>query len=183
MTEMNAQELKQAIAKALERLTYRERIFLGLYFGLEDGRAHDYAEIGKVFHIGRERARQIVERGLKRMSRFQETWSLYQFLEPDKGEEYIVPKNYIKQLRHFKLDSIKGNLDIEGVANTMNVSTHTIRQWMKRGKFPKPDVIAEGKKQYPVQGWSRILIRAWLKLNPNTKRYRRQQKQYTTSVD
>lgn len=52
--------LRQNIDKALGILTEKERTIIRLRFGLvEDGRSRTLEEVGKVFHITRERVRQI----------------------------------------------------------------------------------------------------------------------------
>ncbi len=43
----------------LASLTERERKVLQLRFGLDDGRSRTLLEVGKAFHISRERVRQI----------------------------------------------------------------------------------------------------------------------------
>jgi RNA polymerase primary sigma factor len=57
--EANHRLLKDQIGKVLASLTERERKVLQLRFGLEDGRSRTLLEVGKEFHITRERVRQI----------------------------------------------------------------------------------------------------------------------------
>ncbi|MGD0896358.1 MAG: sigma-70 family RNA polymerase sigma factor [Thermoguttaceae bacterium] len=59
LTESNHQMLKSRITDVLESLDYRQREILRLRYGLADGCGHTLEEVGKVFSITRERARQI----------------------------------------------------------------------------------------------------------------------------
>jgi RNA polymerase primary sigma factor len=65
LTEMNHQMLTSRIADVLQSLDYREREILRLRFGLADGLGHTLEEVGKIFSITRERARQIEHEALR----------------------------------------------------------------------------------------------------------------------
>jgi DNA-binding CsgD family transcriptional regulator len=64
-------------------MTPREHRIANLYFGLDGGETMTYDQIGELFGISRERARQILRRGLKRIyysraGRFlEEMWGVY----------------------------------------------------------------------------------------------------------
>jgi RNA polymerase primary sigma factor len=62
-----SQLLKEQVAAVLESLTGRERRVLQLRFGLEDGRARTLEEVGKEFHVTRERIRQIEATALRKL--------------------------------------------------------------------------------------------------------------------
>jgi len=51
----------------LESLTERERKVLQLRFGLDDGRSRTLEEVGKEFHVTRERIRQIEAKALRKL--------------------------------------------------------------------------------------------------------------------
>ena len=51
----------------LESLTDRERKVLQLRFGLDDGRSRTLEEVGKEFHVTRERIRQIEAKALRKL--------------------------------------------------------------------------------------------------------------------
>ncbi|MGH2480363.1 MAG: RNA polymerase sigma factor RpoD, partial [Ktedonobacteraceae bacterium] len=53
------QLLKEQVEDVLDSLTERERKVLQLRFGLDDGRSRTLEEVGKEFHVTRERIRQI----------------------------------------------------------------------------------------------------------------------------
>lgn len=60
--------LRQNIDKALGILTEKERKVIQLRFGLvEDGRSRTLEEVGKVFHVTRERVRQIEAKALRKL--------------------------------------------------------------------------------------------------------------------
>ena len=52
---------------ALDSLTERERKVLQLRFGLDDGRSRTLEEVGKEFHVTRERIRQIETKALRKL--------------------------------------------------------------------------------------------------------------------
>lgn len=60
--------LRQNIDKALGVLTEKERMIIRLRFGLvEDGRSRTLEEVGKAFHVTRERVRQIEAKALRKL--------------------------------------------------------------------------------------------------------------------
>src|SRR5450756_143915 len=61
------QLLKEQVEAVLDSLTGRERRVLQLRFGLEDGRARTLEEVGKEFHLTRERIRQIETEALRKL--------------------------------------------------------------------------------------------------------------------
>jgi len=61
------QLLKEQVEDVLDSLTERERKVLQLRFGLDDGRARTLEEVGKEFHVTRERIRQIEAKALRKL--------------------------------------------------------------------------------------------------------------------
>jgi len=61
------QLLKEQIEDVLDSLTERERKVLQLRFGLDGGRSRSLEEVGKEFHVTRERIRQIEEKALHKL--------------------------------------------------------------------------------------------------------------------
>ena len=59
--------LKEQIEDVLASLNERERQVLRLRFGLDDGRSHTLEEVGKEFHVTRERIRQIESKALRKL--------------------------------------------------------------------------------------------------------------------
>jgi len=59
--------LQDQIAKLLDTLTEREQRVLILRFGLKDGRTRTLEEVGKEFHVTRERIRQIEAKALRKL--------------------------------------------------------------------------------------------------------------------
>ena len=59
--------LREQLMEALETLTEREQKVLRLRFGLDDGRPRTLEEVGKVFHVTRERIRQIEAKALRKL--------------------------------------------------------------------------------------------------------------------
>lgn len=87
--------LKQEVKRALKRLTPREAEILALRFGLDGGTVHTLEEIGKTFHITRERVRQIESKALRRLRRPEIISRLRDFREDSgsgKHEAFKLPE-------------------------------------------------------------------------------------------
>jgi RNA polymerase primary sigma factor len=69
------------VAAVLDSLTDRERGVLQLRFGLEDGRARTLEEVGKEFHLTRERIRQIEAKALRKLRHPSRSRKLQDYLE------------------------------------------------------------------------------------------------------
>lgn len=59
--------LREQIDEVLETLTEREKKVLRLRFGLDDGKARTLEEVGKEFHVTRERIRQIEAKAIRKL--------------------------------------------------------------------------------------------------------------------
>ena len=59
--------LRELVENMLEQLTERERTVLSLRYGLSDGNSRTLSEVGKAFHVTRERIRQIEARALDKL--------------------------------------------------------------------------------------------------------------------
>lgn len=59
--------MKEQLNEVLESLTEREQKVLKLRFGIEDGRTRTLEEVGKEFHVTRERIRQIEAKALRKL--------------------------------------------------------------------------------------------------------------------
>ena len=59
--------LREQLMEALETLTEREQKVLRLRFGLDDGRPRTLEEVGREFHVTRERIRQIEAKALRKL--------------------------------------------------------------------------------------------------------------------
>lgn len=59
--------LKEEVESILSTLTERERTILKLRFGFADGKIWTLEEVGKVYHVTRERIRQIESRAIRRL--------------------------------------------------------------------------------------------------------------------
>ncbi len=57
--------LKAQLQDLLDRLSERERAVVSLRYGLVDGRSRTLEEVGRAFHVTRERIRQIEARALR----------------------------------------------------------------------------------------------------------------------
>jgi RNA polymerase primary sigma factor len=67
LRDVNSQALKSSISRALEGLSYREREIIRLRFGLADGYAYTLEEVGTIFHVTRERVRQIEAKAVEKL--------------------------------------------------------------------------------------------------------------------
>lgn len=61
------QMLREQLKAVISQLTERERQVLELRFGLKDGEMHTLEEVGKCFHVTRERIRQIEAKALRKL--------------------------------------------------------------------------------------------------------------------
>jgi len=59
--------LKQKIHQVLETLTYREREIIKLRYGIGDGYTYTLEEVGRRFHVTRERVRQIEAKAIRKL--------------------------------------------------------------------------------------------------------------------
>ena len=59
--------LREQLMEVLETLTPREQKVLRLRFGLDDGCQRTLEEVGKEFHVTRERIRQIEAKALRKL--------------------------------------------------------------------------------------------------------------------
>ena len=73
--------LKEQLEEVLVTLTEREAKILRLRFGLNDGYPHTLEEVGNVFHVTRERIRQIEAKALKKLCHPIRSRKLKGFLE------------------------------------------------------------------------------------------------------
>ena len=72
--------LKEQLVSVLSTLTPREEKVLKLRFGLEDGRTRTLEEVGKEFHVTRERIRQIEAKALRKLRHPSRSKKLKDFL-------------------------------------------------------------------------------------------------------
>lgn len=73
--------LKEQLGDVLQTLTPREEKVLRLRFGLEDGRSRTLEEVGKEFHVTRERIRQIEAKALRKLRHPSRSKKLKDFLD------------------------------------------------------------------------------------------------------
>jgi RNA polymerase primary sigma factor len=66
----------EALRKALENLSYRERRVLELRYGLGGGPPRTLDEVGRTFNVTRERIRQLEKQSLKKLQTLAETQTL-----------------------------------------------------------------------------------------------------------
>jgi RNA polymerase primary sigma factor len=77
----NQDLLKSRIAEVLQRLDYRERTIVRLHYGFAGGCIHTFQDLGKMFGVTRERARQIELSALGKLRFPEATRHLVGFLE------------------------------------------------------------------------------------------------------
>lgn len=73
--------MREQVHEILKELTEREQRVLKLRFGFVDGRTWTLEEVGKEFHVTRERIRQIEARALRNLRMKRETKKLKTFIE------------------------------------------------------------------------------------------------------
>lgn len=79
--EATSQLLREQLIEALGTLTDREQKVLRLRFGLDDGRPRTLEEVGKEFHVTRERIRQIEAKALRKLRHPSRSKKLKDYLE------------------------------------------------------------------------------------------------------
>lgn len=75
------QSLKDQIEDVLESLTERERKILQLRYGLDDGRSRTLEEVGREFHVTRERIRQIEAKAMRKLRQPSRSRKLQDYLD------------------------------------------------------------------------------------------------------
>ena len=73
--------LNEQLSEALSTLTRREEEVLRLRYGLTDGRARTLEEVGQIFHVTRERIRQIEAKVLRKLKHPTRSRKLRDYLE------------------------------------------------------------------------------------------------------
>jgi RNA polymerase primary sigma factor len=73
--------LAEQISGVLSTLPQREQRVIRMRFGLDDGYAHTLEEVGYVFHVTRERIRQIEAKALRRLRHPSRARKLKDYLE------------------------------------------------------------------------------------------------------
>jgi RNA polymerase nonessential primary-like sigma factor len=78
---MMRESLQQELRDLMAELTSREQDVLKMRFGLNDGKTHSLAEIGKVLALSRERVRQIESKALQKLRQPKRRGRIRDFLE------------------------------------------------------------------------------------------------------
>lgn len=73
--------LQEELGRVLSSLTEREQEVLRLRFGLDDGESRTLEEVGEIFHVTRERIRQIEAKALRKLRHPSRSRKLKDFLE------------------------------------------------------------------------------------------------------
>ncbi len=81
LVEINRSALRERLDEALSALSFREREIVRLRYGLADGYSYTLEEVGNIFRITRERARQIEVKAVRKLQHPVRSKSLYSFLE------------------------------------------------------------------------------------------------------
>ena len=79
--EVTQNDMRDAVENALNTLTYREREVLKLRFGLGDGYSYTLEQVGRIFKVTREWARQIQEKALKKLQEPRRRRRLERFID------------------------------------------------------------------------------------------------------
>ena len=78
--ETSNELLREALENVLKTLSPREEKVLRLRYGLDDGRTRTLGEVGEIFHVTRERIRQIEAKALRRLRRPNNSKKIKDFL-------------------------------------------------------------------------------------------------------
>ncbi len=90
---VNNNELHNRLMDVLDTIPEREAKVLILRFGVNDGKTRTLEEVGKIFHVTRERIRQIEAKALRRLSHKNNAKALKVFIGlPDDSSTVSLPK-------------------------------------------------------------------------------------------
>lgn len=81
LDSIDVRELRKALDKVLDTVTFREREIVKLYFGLEHGRPYNLEQIGRIFKITRERVREILAKAIGKLQHPVRARMLYHFVK------------------------------------------------------------------------------------------------------
>ena len=73
--------LKQEVYEILQTLNDREQMIIRLRFGFEDGRIWTLEEVGNIYHVTRERIRQIEAKAIRKLRQKQSMKQLKIYIE------------------------------------------------------------------------------------------------------
>ncbi len=76
--------LKEKMSELLQTLTFREREIIRLRYGLGDGYTYTLEEVGRIFHVTRERVRQIEAKAVRKLQHPVRLQKLAGFVPPGK---------------------------------------------------------------------------------------------------
>jgi len=74
-------DVKRKIESVLQSLNYREREIIKLRYGIPTGCNYTLEEVGKLFHVTRERVRQIEAKAMKKLYHPTRSTKLAEFIE------------------------------------------------------------------------------------------------------
>jgi len=82
--------LKEKMGELLQTLTFREREIIRLRYGLGDGYTYTLEEVGRIFHVTRERVRQIEAKAVRKLQHPVRLQKLAGFVPPGKPVQHAV---------------------------------------------------------------------------------------------
>jgi len=91
----NYDELRERLNSILSTLSQREQDVLKMRFGLDDGRCHDFKEVGERFGMTRTEVRVVEVKALRRLREVGK--ELSQGLERERSSEQEVRRVYVTQ--------------------------------------------------------------------------------------
>ena len=103
--EIFDKELKEKINEALSLIPSREAEVIKLRYGLDGGQRRSLEEVGQIFHVTRERIRQIESRALRRLR--QNIYNLQSFVNPDNDLSYFQMNHNIAFLEEYNPQIVK----------------------------------------------------------------------------
>ncbi|MEJ2088079.1 MAG: RNA polymerase sigma factor RpoD [Gammaproteobacteria bacterium] len=84
--------LRETMSELLSTLTDREAKILRMRFGIDAHGEHTLEEVGRQFHVTRERIRQIQEKALRKLRQASHADALRSFLNDEHGSEPVDPR-------------------------------------------------------------------------------------------
>ncbi len=121
------ESLKIKLKEVLNDLTKREQEVLILRFGLDDGSPRTLEEVGKIYHLTRERIRQIEAKALKDLREPSKAQKIKHYYKEDNNEKKVtqvenknVPVEVIEN-QVFSIKQIHNDLSLEQIIKLLDL--------------------------------------------------------------
>ena len=105
--------IHESFEYVFNKLTERETYAIQYYFGFIDGNIHTLEEVGTTLNVGRERARQIISKGIRILRNPRNSKKLKQYLESIDTDN----ENVIYTTLHNRIQTLQCNQSVLQITN------------------------------------------------------------------